>query len=108
MRAMRSRGLFSVSFVVVALFVLTSCKRDGKGMTCTSFSGGPMSAVWTGCPDKVRREVTCAPFIDDLKCDCFEDGARHKWFHAKDPPLSEREDATRVANANCRWALEMP
>lgn len=67
-----------------------------------------MSAAWTECPDKVRREVRCAPFIDELKCDCYEDGVSKWFFNAKDPPLASRDDATRVANANCHWSLEVP
>ncbi len=100
----------------LSLIVLISCTkktessstRDTKASVCGTFEGGKVSAVWSECPDKVRREVRCAPFIDDLKCDCYEDGVSKWFFSAKDPPLSNREDATRVANKNCRWSLESP
>jgi hypothetical protein len=99
-----------VALVVVLIVAPLSCKlfSDRKAAACTSFEGGNLTATWTGCPDKVRREIKCATFIDDLKCDCYEDGAQKTFFHAKDPPLSNRTDATRVANANCRWSLESP
>ena len=97
--------------LALSSFVAIGCTRkseahDGKRAACASFEGGKMSAQWTGCPDKVRREVKCAPFIDELKCDCYEDGASKWFFNAKDPPLATRADATRVANANCHWSLE--
>jgi hypothetical protein len=109
MAEMRSSTLLAL----VVLSITASCKittetKDKKAAACTSFEGGKLSASWTGCPDKVRREITCATFIDDLKCDCMEDGVNKTFFHAKDPPLAVRAAATRVANANCRWSLESP
>jgi hypothetical protein len=65
----------------------SSRARDTQAFVCGTFEGGKTSAVWSECPDKVRREVRCAPFIDDLKCDCYEDGVRKWFFSAKDPPL---------------------
>ena len=81
---------------------------DLKAKVCGTFEGGKMTATWTECPDKVRRQVKCSTFIDQLRCDCYEDGVMKHFFMAKDPPMETREDATRVANANCRWALESP
>jgi hypothetical protein len=116
---MRSPGLL----LLVLLTMTSSCKvtaetkdkdptkpvlKDTKAAACTTFEGGTLSAAWSECPDKTRREVKCATFIDDLKCDCLEDGVRKTFFMAKDPPLSLRADATRVANANCHWSLESP
>lgn len=122
MLSLRWRALVSLSL----LSLLVCCKvtaetKDEKARTnerprvldtkvavCTSFEGGKLSAVWSDCPDKVRREIKCAMFIDDLKCDCLEDGAQKWFFSAKDPPLLTRVDATRVANNNCHWSLESP
>jgi hypothetical protein len=60
------------------------------------------------CPDKSKREVKCAMFVDKLKCDCLVDGAEKTFFFGDHPLLSNRADATRVANANCHWGLETP
>lgn len=81
-------------------------RTDRKAPGCGTFEGGTLSARWTDCPDQKKREVACATFIDDLKCECYEDGVSKHWFFAKDPPLATRADATRVANASCRWSLE--
>lgn len=99
----------AVLLVLLAVAPL-SCKllSDRKAAACTSFEGGNLNASWTGCPDKVKREIKCATFVNDLKCDCYEDGVEKWFFNAKDPPLSNRADATRVANANCHWSLESP
>jgi hypothetical protein len=101
-------GVLAVTFA--ALLMTAGCHRpgtdDGKAKACRTFAGGKLNATWTQCPDMVRREVSCAPFVDSLKCDCLEDGAQKWFFNAKDPPLATREDATRVANANCHWSLE--
>jgi hypothetical protein len=75
--------------------------RD-PGAACKSFHGEQLAARWDDCTDHVRREVVCETFIDDLKCECREDGVEKWSFHAKDPPLSAREGATRVARANCK------
>ena len=77
-----------------------------RAKPCGTFTGGNLNASWTECPDKVQRQVACYPFVQDLHCDCLEDGAKKWFFTATTPPLSTREDATRVANANCHWSLE--
>lgn len=82
--------------------------HDTRAAACTSFTGGTQSAVWTGCPDKIKREVACEFFVRDLKCDCYEDSVQTTFFSAKDPDLTSRESATRIANRNCRWSLETP
>jgi hypothetical protein len=72
---------------------------------CKTFATGDRSARWDGCADHVRRELACEKFIDDLKCDCREDGVETWSFHASDPPLDSREAATRVAKANCKMGF---
>ena len=32
---------------------------------------------------------------------CRIDGVEHDFFHATDPPIDNRDGATRVAKANC-------
>jgi hypothetical protein len=72
---------------------------------CKSFESGDKSAHWFDCEDGVRRDVVCEKFIDDLRCDCREDGV-HTWsFHATDPPLDARDSATRIASANCKMGF---
>src|SRR5262245_55990615 len=73
--------LMRLSWLLVPFVLLvasSSCKtaavRNKKAEACGTFEGGKLSAKWTECPDKIGREVTCAPFIDQLKCDCYEDG----------------------------------
>jgi hypothetical protein len=89
----------------------TSTRPRGAGRgddvlaSCDDFTAGNNHAQWDGCADHVRREVVCAPFIDDLKCDCLEDGAKTWFFHARNPPLANRADATRVARANCEMGF---
>jgi hypothetical protein len=74
--------------------------------TCRDFSSGDRGARWDGCADHVRRELTCKPFMDDeLSCTCLEDGV-HRWaFSARNPPLASRDDASRVARANCHMGF---
>lgn len=80
--------------------------RVGTKKACKTFEGGKLSASWTDCPDKIRREVSCHVFVSDLTCDCLEDGVKKWFFSATNPPLETREDATRIANTNCHWGLE--
>lgn len=104
------RLLFAV-FVLVAVWIAVGCRKgglttDGRAAQCGTFTGGNLNASWSQCPDKVQRQVSCYPFVQDLHCDCIEDGAKTWFFTATNPPLASREDATRVANANCHWSLE--
>lgn len=107
-------ALVSVLGVVLAA---GACKKpqdtvdastDEKAPACATFIGGKMTATWTRCPDKIKREIRCATFVNDLKCDCYEDGVSKDWFKGSDPALATRESATRIANANCGWSLELP
>jgi hypothetical protein len=93
-----------------ALAASASCAEpkglgSGKSRPCTTFTRGALTASWSDCPDKARREVRCAAFVEQLKCDCFVDGAEGAFFFKDHPPLSNRAEATQLANANCRWEL---
>jgi hypothetical protein len=85
----------------------TAPARGGDVLaTCRDFSSGDLGARWDGCADHVRRELTCKPFMDgEVSCKCFEDGV-HRWgFSARNPPLASRDDASRVARANCHMGF---
>lgn len=62
-------------------------------------------ATWSGCRDRVRRELWCKTFIDDLKCDCNEDGDTKWFFDATIESLADRAEAERLAIANCRMGF---
>jgi hypothetical protein len=104
--------------VVAVLLVVASCKLVGKKqVTCREFTSREAGPTWSSCDDKVKREVQCSdPFAvrhqmvlprpkTDLDCSCYEDGVKKMGFIAKEPPPAAREDATRIANANCHWAI---
>jgi hypothetical protein len=75
---------------------------EDASQACTKFESNGRDARWDGCTDHVKRELSCNPFGDDeLSCDCLEDGVEKWSFTAKDPPLTTREDASRVARNNC-------
>ncbi|MFO0611236.1 MAG: hypothetical protein U0414_01515 [Polyangiaceae bacterium] len=102
-----ARALAGVALLATFALTTSACFLFGKkSPACTDFQGGKLSATWSGCPDGVKREVKCEMFVGSLKCDCYEDGVNKWFFQAKDPPLEDRADATRVANANCHWGLE--
>jgi hypothetical protein len=75
-------------------------------VTCAKFEGQPRDAKWNGCSDKVRREVVCEPFVDELRCACVADGVETWHFTARDPQLQDKDEATRVARANCAMGFD--
>jgi hypothetical protein len=75
-------------------------------LTCAKFEGQPHDAKWTDCTDKARREVVCEPFVDELTCACVVDGVEKWHFSARDPQLQDKDEATRVARANCQMGFD--
>jgi hypothetical protein len=71
----------------------------------TESANGGQTARWDGCSDRVRREVTCKPFMDSFQCQCLEDGVERWSFDATRPPLDDRDAAARVAKANCKMGF---
>lgn len=89
--------------------------RDGAALlaSCTKYEAQSESvngdqkihATWSGCRDRVQRELWCKTFIDDLKCDCNEDGDTKWFFDATLDSLADRAEAERLAIAHCRMGF---
>lgn len=57
---------------------------DKPSAYCTSFTSSELDARWDGCDDHVKRELQCKTFMDELECNCLEDGVEKWSFTAKD------------------------
>src|SRR3954471_13780025 len=110
-RSSRSRSSFALALGMGTIAMLASCKDLKGGAHCGTFEGDAMSARWSACSDKVKRQIQCKALPSlgmqmigipkqtrdiTLDCDCLEDGAIRFSFRAKEPPLASREDATRL------------